>query len=167
MDANPGELPGRRAIMERHAGNPGFSALGVSSQDRPEFVAFCYGFHGAPGQWWHDVVRAGIQATAGPQAAGRWLDNVMEVAEVHVDPAYQARGIGRRMLLGLAEGRPERTALLSTRDSLTPARHLYRSLGFTDLLTDFSFPGGGLRYAVMGAELPLVRGGGATAAAAG
>jgi ribosomal protein S18 acetylase RimI-like enzyme len=164
MGADPSELPSRRAIMERHAGNPGFRALGVSSPNRPQFVAFCYGFRGAPGQWWHDVVRAGIQAASGVRAADSWLDDVMEVAEVHVDPAYQARGIGRSMLLQLADGRPERTALLSTRDSLTPARRLYRSLGFTDLLTDFSFPGGGMRYAVMGAELPLARGAGAVAA---
>ena len=38
----------------------------------------------------------------------------------------------------------------------TPARKLYYSLGFADLLTNFLFPGGGPPYAVMGATLPLV-----------
>lgn len=155
MGAHADELPSRIAIMERHAGNPGFRALVVSSPDHPGPVAFSYGFRGSPGQWWHDVVRAGLGAAAGWQAAAGWLDDVMEVAEVHVDPAYQARGIGRRMLLELTRDRPERTALLSTRDALTPARRLYRSLGFTDLLTDFVFPGGGPPYAVLGAVLPL------------
>ena len=86
---------------------------------------------------------------------------------MHVDPAYQARGIGRRMLLELTRERPERTALLSTRDALTPARRLYRSLGFTDLLTDFVFPGGGPPYAVMGAVLPLADASGQAAGASG
>jgi ribosomal protein S18 acetylase RimI-like enzyme len=74
-----------------------------------------------------------------------------------VHPDYQARGIGRRMLLALTSGRREQTALLSTRDGETRARRLYRSLGFADLLTAFMFPGGGPPYAVMGAALPLVQ----------
>ena len=155
MGAEAHELPTRRAIMERHAGYPGFRALAVTAGDPQTIVAFSYGFRGAPGQWWHDVVRAGITATAGPAAAAGWLDYVLEVAEVHVHPDFQARGIGRRMLLTLTAGRSERTAVLSTRDAATPARKLYRSLGFTDLLTDFLFPGGGPAYAVMGTELPL------------
>jgi hypothetical protein len=60
------------------------------------------------------------------------------------------------MLLTLTSHRTERTAVLSTRDALTPARRLYRSLGFADLLTGFLFPGGGPPYAVMGARLPLL-----------
>jgi ribosomal protein S18 acetylase RimI-like enzyme len=118
-------------------------------------VAFTYGFHGRSGQWWHDVVRSGLTSHAGTAAAKVWLGDVMEIAEVHVHPDYQARGIGRSMMLALTAGRTERTALLSTRDDETRARRLYRSLGFSDLLTDFLFPGGGPPYAVMGAELPL------------
>jgi len=76
-----------------------------------------------------------------------------------VRPEYQRRGIGRAMLLRLTEGAEQRTALLSTQDLPSPARHLYRSLGFTDLLTNFCFPGGGPPYAVMGAELPLAASG--------
>ena len=157
MGAAPDELATRQTIMERHAGNPGFRALAVMPAGQPQrFVAFAYGFRGISGQWWHDVVRAGLTASSGPAAAAEWLDYVLEIAEVHVHPAYQARGIGRGMLLALTAGRSERTALLSTRDAETPARRLYRSLGFTDLLTDFLFPGGGPPYAVMGAMLPLV-----------
>ena len=57
MGAEPDELPTRRAIMERHAGNPGFRALVVTGDDPARIVAFTYGFRGVPGQWWHDVVR--------------------------------------------------------------------------------------------------------------
>ncbi|MBO0837738.1 MAG: GNAT family N-acetyltransferase [Actinobacteria bacterium] len=155
MGATPAELPSRRAILERHSGNPGFRALAVTAGRSGPIVAFSYGFRGMPGQWWHDVVRSGILATSGLPDASHWLDDVLEVAEVHVHPDYQARGIGRRMLLTLCAGRTERTAVLSTRDAQTPARRLYRSLGFADLLTDFLFPGGGPPYAVMGAVLPL------------
>jgi ribosomal protein S18 acetylase RimI-like enzyme len=158
MGAEPAELPSRRAIMERHAANPGFRGLAVTAGPSGPLVAFSYGFHGLPGQWWHDVVRSAILAQAGLPAASRWLDDVLEVAEVHVHPDYQARRIGRHMLLTLCGDRTERTAVLSTRDAQTPARRLYRSLGFADLLTDFTFPGGGPPYAVMGAVLPLADG---------
>jgi ribosomal protein S18 acetylase RimI-like enzyme len=156
MGARDDELPSRQAIMERHTGNPGFRAIAVHSGKPSRIVAFTYGFHGQPGQWWHDVVRSGITTRDGAAASDSWLADVLEIAEVHVHPQFQARGIGRRMILALTSGRGERTALLSTRDDQTPARHLYRSLGFTDLLTEFLFPGGGPPYAVMGAELPLV-----------
>lgn len=155
MGAAPDELPTRQAIMERHAGNPGFRAVVVTAGEPEHIIAFTYGFRGVPGQWWHDVVRAGIIANSGAPAAADWLDYVLEIAEVHVHPDFQARGIGRRMMLALTAGRSEHTALLSTRDAQTPARKLYRSLGFADLLTSFLFPGGGPRYAVMGATLPL------------
>jgi hypothetical protein len=79
----------------------------------------------------------------------------MEVAEVHVHAASQHGGIGTRLLMTLTSGRPERTAVLSTPDSETTARRLYRRLGFRDLLTGYSFPGGSPPYAVMGAVLPL------------
>jgi ribosomal protein S18 acetylase RimI-like enzyme len=155
MGAGRDELPSRRAIMERHAVNLGFRALAVTAASPGQIVAFSYAFRGMPGQWWHDVVRARISVERGLPAARDWLDDVLEIAEVHVHPDFQARGIGRRMVLALAADRAERTAVLSTRDALTPARRLYRSLGFGDLLTDFVFPGGGPPYAVMGAVLPL------------
>jgi ribosomal protein S18 acetylase RimI-like enzyme len=155
MDANPHEVPGRRSIMERHAGNPGLRALVAVEDGSRRIVGFAYGFRGVPGQWWHDVVWSGIVATAGQASAEAWLASALEIAEVHVLPEFQQRGIGRQMLLMLTADRAERTALLSTRDAKTPARHLYRQLGFADLLTSFQFPGGGPPYAVMGAPLPL------------
>jgi ribosomal protein S18 acetylase RimI-like enzyme len=148
-------LAGRRSIMTGHAANPGFRALAVTG-GRGKPVGFGYGFHGAPSQWWHDTVARGLAADRGAEQAAAWLDDSFEVAELHVLPEYQGRGIGRNLLLTLASGRPERTALLSTRDADTPARRLYRDVGFTDLLTGFAFiPGDEPPYAVMGAVLPL------------
>jgi ribosomal protein S18 acetylase RimI-like enzyme len=133
----------------------------------PGLAGFTYGFHGAPGQWWHDTVAGALavsfasaesrahSAYPAPGAGVAWLDDSFEVAELHVRPAYQGMGIGRQLLLRLASGRPERTAVLSTVDAESRARRLYRGVGFTDLLTGFRFSGGEPPYAVMGARLPL------------
>ena len=169
------QLPGRRAIMEAHAANPGFRGLAVTAPPgvvtarrtdpgaspgpggRPrDVIAFAYGFHGGSGQWWHDLVRSALISRSGHGAAIEWLDDSFEVAEVHVHPEYQRRGIGRRLLYRLTGGRAERTAVLSTMDTNSPARRLYRSLGFTDLLTGYRFSGAPVPYAVMGAALPLL-----------
>jgi GNAT superfamily N-acetyltransferase len=174
MDAPAAELPGRMAIMERHAAYPAFRAVVATipagpdagpdsgprrdtgtAGDRGAAIGFAYGFHGSAGQWWHDVVRQNLTAQQGSDAAGRWLGDSFEFAEVHVRPVYQGRGTGRAMMHRLATGRPERTAVLSTPDGQTRARRLYYSLGFGDLLPAFTFPGAGPPYAIMGAVLPL------------
>jgi len=167
MRPDPQQLPGRRSIMEQHAGYRGFRALAVAADPpgpaggpggraRPgQIIGFGYGFSGAAGQWWHDVVAAALTARAGAAVAAAWLTDSLEIAEVHVHPDFHRRGIGRSLLLGLAAGRAERTAVLSTQDADSPARRLYRGLGFADLLTAYSFPGSAIPYAVMGATLPL------------
>lgn len=149
----PGQLPGRHMIMERHAGHPAFRAF-VAQRGRT-VVGFGYGFRGEAGQWWHDVVRGQLGKTGGEGHARHWLDDAWEVAELHVHPSAQGRGLGRGLITSLCADRPERTVVLSTLDAQTPARNLYHSLGLADLITGFRFPGGGPVYAVMGAELPL------------
>ena len=118
-------------------------------------AGFAYGFHGAAGQWWHDLVRAALGSAGGDEFARAWLADSFEVAEVHVNPDFQGRGIGRRLVRALAHPRLERTALLSTQDAESRARRLYRGLGFTDLVTGYRFPGTEPPYALMGAALPL------------
>jgi len=149
-------LAGRRSIMIGHAGYPGFRALTAAENGSSETIGFSYGFRGAAGQWWHDTVARALASAHGAAVASAWLNDSFEVAELHVVPEYQGRGIGAGLLFRLTSGRPERTALLSTRDADSPARRLYRGAGFTDLLTGFAFfSGGEPPYAVMGAELPL------------
>jgi ribosomal protein S18 acetylase RimI-like enzyme len=166
------------AIANRNANHPdrarGRARPAGDDEDEPatdepattpgSIIAFSYGFRGENGQWWHDVVAAALIARSGPAIAARWLADSLEIAEVHVHPAYHRRGIGRSLVLGLAAGRRERTAVLSTQDAESPARHLYRGLGFTDLLTGYAFPGTPVPYAVMGAELPLAGASGAAGA---
>ena len=178
------QLPGRHTIMERHAGYAAFRAIvaiapaadGGTAAGQPAdsgtaaspavtgraaggaaplIVGFAYGFHGGGGQWWHDLVSRAVASVLGGRAADDWFGDSLEIAEVHVLPSHQGRGTGLAMMLGLTAGRPEPVAVLSTMDSDTKARRLYRGLGFTDLLTDFTFPGTEMPYAIMGAPLPL------------
>jgi len=149
-------LAGRRSIMAGHAAHPGFRALLATEDGSGKPAGFGYGFHGAAGQWWHDTVARALAGARGTATAAAWLEDSFEVAELHVAPGHQGHGVGAGLLLRLASDRPERTALLSTRDADSPARRLYRGVGFTDLLTGFAFfPGNEPPYAVMGAELPL------------
>jgi GNAT superfamily N-acetyltransferase len=164
MDPPLDQLSGRHAIMQRHAAYPGFRAI-VAEHRRgalrlpgglPEPAGFIYGFHGTQGQWWHDVVHQALIDLGGRRYAEDWMADPFEVAELHVRPEAQGQGLGRRLLTGLCAGRPERTVVLSTLDRPdSRARRLYHSVGLTDLLSDFEFPGGGPPYAVMGASLPL------------
>lgn len=192
MNAPEEQMPGRRTIMERHAGYAAFravAALILPANSRPAdsgpaddgpagdghaddgpadrgpapggpgagqgLVGFTYGFHGAGGQWWHDLVSRAVAVALGARAADDWFGDSIEIAEVHVLPGYQGRGTGLAMMERLTAGRPERAAVLSTMDANTRARRLYHGLGFTDLLTGFVFPGTDLPYAIMGAPLPL------------
>ena len=160
MDADPALLPGRKELMRRHVGYPSFQALQVRSRTGDGLaqwpvVAFAYGFGGRPGQWWYDAVWSAMRRSRSAADTAAWLSDCLEVAEVHVHSGHQRAGIGTSMLMSLTTGRRERTAVLSTPDRDTTARRLYRRLGFTDLLTGYSFPGGSPPYAVMGAVLPL------------
>ncbi|WP_197024331.1 GNAT family N-acetyltransferase [Nocardiopsis sp. CNT312] len=148
------QLPGRAAVMSGHARYPGFRSVVAVRGERP--VGFAYGFHGGRGQWWHDVVTEAMRARGRARLAHRYLSDTLEIAEVHVDPDEQNRGVGRSLLHALCSGRPERTAVLSTRTGPTAARHLYSSCGFTEILEDFSFPGSPAQpFSVMAARLPL------------
>jgi ribosomal protein S18 acetylase RimI-like enzyme len=165
MEPPAEQLPGRSSIMERHAGYPSFRAVVAAepaARDAarrgdhiPRLAGFAYGFHGARGQWWHDLVREVVAHKDGATAAEEWFGDSFEIAEVHVHPGHQGHGMGRAMMRRLTEGQPERTAVLSTMDTLSRARRLYRGLGFTDLVAGFVFPGSDLPYAIMGAPLPL------------
>ncbi|MEV0147834.1 MULTISPECIES: GNAT family N-acetyltransferase [unclassified Nonomuraea] len=175
------QLTGRRAIMRNHGMYPRFQCYFAELRDAPihhgpvhhgpvlhgpvhhgpghgrpaPVVGFAYGFHGAPGQWWHDVVYRALEEQAGARVADAWLGDAFELAEIHVHPDHQGKGIGRAMITTLCAGRRERSAVLSTHDRPTAARHLYASLGFTDLLSRFVFPGGHEEYAIAGRPLPL------------
>ena len=138
----------RREIMAAHVHRNGFVAA-LARDCEGVVVGFGYGYHGRPGDWWHDVVARAV----GRRTAQEWLSDSFELAELHVRPGHQGHGTGRRLLdsvLGRAAGT---TAVLSTHDRDSPAHRLYLSVGFVDLLTGFVFPGSSEVYAVMGKRL--------------
>jgi ribosomal protein S18 acetylase RimI-like enzyme len=139
----------RRDIIGSHCRNPGFVAAGAFADDTDDLVGFGYGYLGAPGQWWHDIVARAL----GREAAARWLGDGFELAELHVRPDHQGEGLGRALLLDVLSRTPAKHALLSTPDTESAARGLYRSAGFPDLLTGFYFPGSSEAYAIMGVHL--------------
>src|SRR5581483_9871889 len=123
-----------------------FVAVTATADD--ELVGFGYGYHGRPGEWWHDVVAnaLGRGSDGGRKAARQWLDDAFELAELHVLPRWQGHGIGRSLLERVLARAAGRTVILSTHDRETAARSLYRSVGFVDLLRDFEFPGSAEAY---------------------
>ncbi|MBV9870409.1 MAG: GNAT family N-acetyltransferase [Frankiaceae bacterium] len=147
MRRSPEVVVQRRDIITAHVTYRGFVAAGVF--DAMSLVGFGYGYQGVPGQWWHDVVAAGL----GRDRAKRWLRDGFELAELHVRPDHQGYGDGRRLLDDVLSRANGAHAVLSTPDTESPARHLYRSYGFADLCCDFRFPGSQEAYAIMGVDL--------------
>lgn len=157
MDRSPEVVVQRREIISNHTTYPGFlcTAAFSGADDAPEdelegeLVGFGYGYLGAGGQWWHDTVAQAL----GRDGTRRWLRDGFELAELHVLPTHQGAGLGRRMLTDVLARTQATRAVLSTPDSETPARRLYRSIGFEDLVCNFYFPGSSECYAIMGVDL--------------
>lgn len=151
MRRPPEVVAQRRSVLPTHLSRPAFrAAVAVDDDSADEVLAgFGYAYAGEAGQWWHDIVTRELS----DEDADFWMSDTVEIVELHVRPAYQGNGIGRRLLGMLLDGAPERTAVLSTHDRESPARRLYRSTGFVDLLTAFVFPGGHEVFAVMGKDL--------------
>lgn len=146
------EIAVRRHIVLRHLRTPGARALGART-DEGRLVGFVYGMPNDRTHWWSTVV-AGYLRQAGFEG---WLDDAFVITELHVHPLYQHRGIGRSLITTLTDSAAEPRSLLSAIDTDSPARALYRALGYRDLARNVHFPSASSPYAVMGAWLPLSR----------
>ena len=147
MQRAPELVVQRGEIMQAHLHRRDFIAV-IARDEADELVGFGYGYHGRAGEWWHDIVAAAL----GRDDAGRWMSDAFELAELHVRPDHQGKGLGRKMLADVAAHAVGRTIVLSTHDRESPARCLYQSFGFVDLLREFVFPGSTEVYAVMGKD---------------
>jgi ribosomal protein S18 acetylase RimI-like enzyme len=150
---SPEEIAVRRHIVLRHLAHPGARALGAVSTATGALAGFIYGMPNDRAQWWSTVVEPYLRR-AGYDG---WLDDSFTITELHVLPAYQGRGIGTRLITTLTDAADEPRSILSAIDIESPARRLYRRLGYQDLARRVHFPSAPSPYAVMGADLPLRR----------
>lgn len=137
---------------------PGFT--GIIAATPNEAIGVAYGFLGTRETWWDRQVRRGVALASSEHEADQLMQDYFEVAEIHVSPAAQGMGIGRKLLTELLWNIPARTALLSTPEVENEANNafgLYRSMGFTDVLRHFYFDGDNRHFAVLGHPLPLDR----------
>ncbi|MBU7596099.1 GNAT family N-acetyltransferase [Streptomyces sp. P38-E01] len=146
------EIAVRRHIVLRHLAFPGARALGATTAEG-RLVGFVYGLPNSRNQWWSSVVEPYLLRNG----ASGWLDRSFTITELHVHPAFQQRGVGRELITRLTDAAAEPRSLLSAVEAESPARALYRRLGYRDLATGVSFPSAATPYVVMGAELPLHR----------
>lgn len=154
----PFELHARRLeSWRRDTLQPGFiSAIATGPND---VVGVAYGFLSDHNHWWDRQLRKGMEAQGVSEELQREISSgYFEVTEIHVRPGLHGRGIGRSLLTELLWNVPAPRAVLSTPEVAgenNPAFGLYRSLGFTDLLRDYYYPGDDRPFAVLMCDLPL------------
>ncbi|RII07993.1 Acetyltransferase (GNAT) family protein [Streptomyces sp. YIM 130001] len=146
------EVEVRRQIVLRHIGCPGARALGATNSEG-RLVGFVYGMPNDRAHWWSTVVEPYLRGLDSDD----WLDDSFVITELHVHPRHQNRGIGRALITTITDSADEPRSILSAIDTESPARGLYRSLGYDDLARQVIFPSAPRPYAVMGAPLPLRR----------
>ena len=144
------EIAVRRQIVLRHMTYPGARALGATTADG-RLVGFVYGMPNDRTHWWSTVVEPYLRA----RGHDDWLDDSFVITELHVHPRFQNRGIGRALITTITDSAEQPRSILSAIDVDSPARGLYRSLGYVDLAGQVLFPSAPKPYAVMGAPLPL------------
>jgi ribosomal protein S18 acetylase RimI-like enzyme len=146
------EMAVRHHIVLRHLMYPGCRALGATTPEG-RLVGFVYGLPNDRAHWWSTVVEPYLRR----EGLDEWLDDSFAVTELHVHPDFQARGIGRTLITELTDVASQSRSILSAIDVESPARRLYRSLGYRDLARQVHFPSAPRPYVVMGADLPLRR----------
>jgi ribosomal protein S18 acetylase RimI-like enzyme len=137
-----------REILPRHAGRDGFRFF--AARDGKRLVGIAYGYLGAPGQWWHDIVSKAMTR----EQRRRWIaPGHFEVVELHVHPEYRRRGIGARLHDTLLARLESRTAVLSTQTDNRPALGLYQGRGWQIIVPSLRFAPAGEEYAILGLDL--------------
>lgn len=150
------EIAVRREIVLHHLACPGARALGATVDDgsaQGRLVGFVYGMPNDRSHWWSTVVEPYLRR----RGTEEWLDDSFVITELHVLPGFQGRGIGRELITAITDTATETRSILSAIDVESPARRLYRSLGYRDLARPVHFPSARSPYTVMGAPLPLPR----------
>ncbi|MCP1386728.1 GNAT family N-acetyltransferase [Corynebacterium sp. TA-R-1] len=157
MEYNPAIRDQRIRVWRGEVAWPGFTA--IAAVDGDDVVGVAYGFLGSRDRWWdRQLVRSMEESGGITHERQQILDSYFEVAEIHVAPGQQGRGIGAAMLAELLRQAPAAWALLSTPEVKDEANHafsLYRRFGFVDVARRFLYPGDQRPFAILGRPLPL------------
>lgn len=157
MDYDPAIREGRIFSWRREIVQPGFTAL--IAEDASGVIGVAYGFIGTPDSWWDRQLRLALRHKGELSTEElEILRSYFEVAEVHVLPRMQGQGLGRQLLTELLWNAPGKWALLSTPEVPNESNRafgLYRSMGFTDLVRHYRYPGDSRPFAILKLPLPL------------
>jgi len=136
-------------VLPQHTKRVGFRCVVALNEEKQQVLGFAYGYTGAIGQWWHELVLRRMT----DEDAEVWMNDVFEVVEVAVHPSAHGRGYGGMIHDALLQGRPHRTAALSTYKQETTALKMYEKRGWVTLVDTFIFPGYVEPYRIMGKVL--------------
>ena len=136
-------------IVPRHLEREGFRFV-AEDDERRRMAGIAYGYAGAPGQWWHDLVAAAME----DDAQDRWLaPGHFEFVELAVRPDLRRRGLGGRLHDALLAGLAAPTAVLSTEVDNEPALGLYRRRGWQVIVPEIDFGPELPPFVVLGKDL--------------
>ena len=104
---NDAEVRSFAAIYPRHMERPGFRCVLAREEETQNILGFAYGYTGASGQWWHDLV---VQKMT-PTESEFWMTDVFEVVELAVYPSAHGHGYGGGIHDALLQALPHRIRL--------------------------------------------------------
>jgi ribosomal protein S18 acetylase RimI-like enzyme len=136
-------------IVPRHLERDGFRFV-AEHDEAGRLAGIAYGYEGAAGQWWHDLVSAAMDEAA----RTRWLrPGHFEFVELAVRPDLRRRGLGGGLHDALLAGLDAPTAVLSTEVDNEAAVALYGGRGWQVVVPELHFGPDFPPFLVMGREL--------------
>jgi ribosomal protein S18 acetylase RimI-like enzyme len=127
---------------------PGLLPMGAHRDG--ELVGMLVGWPIANRWWWRHHIQPALAMTENLH----WIEDAFELAEFHVRPALQGRGLGTK-LLAEAENRVEQRRILLSTNAINnwSSREFYRRRGFHTLSAPVRWLGMDLRVYILGREL--------------
>jgi ribosomal protein S18 acetylase RimI-like enzyme len=136
-------------IVPRHLERDGFRFV-AEHDEAGRLAGIAYGYEGAAGQWWHDLVSAAMDEAM----RTRWLrPGHFEFVELAVRPDLRRRGLGGRLHDALLGGLGAPAAVLSTEVDNEAAIALYSGRGWEVIVPELDFGPAFPPFLVMGREL--------------
>lgn len=128
------------ARTTRQAAREDFTLITARTSDG-DLAGFSFGLPFGAGRWWRDV----SGSTPPPEIVNATKFSVIELV---VATPHRGRGLARRLLDTLLDGRPEQYAMLLAQPD-TPAHKIYDHWGWTQVAKVQSHPGGDIDDALI------------------